>query len=85
VWDAPRSWRAPPARAIKSERVDREKAIQVALRASAEVPLEVVRLCVCGLRHAQTVAGHIARFSQDAAAAANVSLGGDPGTSPTIG
>ena len=47
--------------AIKSERAERERAIQVALRASTEVPLEVMRLCVSGLQHAETVAGRSRR------------------------
>ena len=46
---------------IKSERLERDKAIQVALRASTEVPLEVMRLCVRALQHAETVAGHSRR------------------------
>jgi formiminotetrahydrofolate cyclodeaminase len=47
--------------AITSERVERENAIQVALRASTEVPLEVMRLCVRALQHADTVARHSRR------------------------
>jgi formiminotetrahydrofolate cyclodeaminase len=46
---------------IKSERLEREKAIQVALRASTEVPLEIMGLCVRALQHAKTVAGHSRR------------------------
>jgi formiminotetrahydrofolate cyclodeaminase len=43
------------------QRAERQAAIQFALRASAEVPLEVMRLCVAGLQHAQTVAAHASR------------------------
>jgi methenyltetrahydrofolate cyclohydrolase len=39
-----------------AQRTEREAAIQLALRAAADVPLEVIRLCASGLRHAQTVA-----------------------------
>jgi formiminotetrahydrofolate cyclodeaminase len=40
----------------QEQRTRREAAIQLALRAAAEVPLEVMRLCVRGLQQAQTVA-----------------------------
>ena len=39
-----------------SERAERAAAIQLALRAAAEVPLEVMRLCALALQHAETVA-----------------------------
>jgi formiminotetrahydrofolate cyclodeaminase len=39
----------------------REAAIQLALRAAADVPLEVIRLCGLGLKHAQTVAASSCR------------------------
>src|SRR4029453_18915852 len=39
----------------------REAAIQLALRAAADVPLEVIRLCARGLKHAQTVAASSCR------------------------
>ena len=42
--------------ASQRERSKREAAIQLALRAAADVPLEVIRLCALGLKHAQTVA-----------------------------
>ena len=42
--------------ASQAQRSTREAAIQLALRAAADVPLEVIRLCAMGLRHAQTVA-----------------------------
>lgn len=38
------------------QREKREAAIQIALRAGADVPLEIIRLCVMGLKHASTVA-----------------------------
>ena len=53
-----------------AQRSDRRDAIQVALRASADVPLEVMRLCAQGLELAATVAAHGAR-----AASADVQLG----------
>jgi len=43
------------------QRSERQAAIQLALRASADVPLEVMRLCARGLDLAATVAGHGAR------------------------
>ena len=39
-----------------AQRSQREGAMQLALRAAADVPLEVIRLCALGLKHAQTVA-----------------------------
>ena len=53
-----------------AERSERQDAIQLALRASADVPLEVMRLCAQGLELAVTVAAHGAR-----AASADVQLG----------
>jgi formiminotetrahydrofolate cyclodeaminase len=53
-----------------AQRTEREAAIQLALRAAADVPLEVIRLCGQALRHAQAVAEHSTR-----AAAAEVQLG----------
>jgi len=44
-----------------AQRSKREKAIQFALRAAADVPLEVIRLCALGLKHAQTVAASSCR------------------------
>ncbi len=44
-----------------AQRSERQAAIQLALRASADVPLEVMRLCAQGLRVAATVATHGAR------------------------
>lgn len=43
------------------QRAERHTAIQFALRASAEVPLEVMRLCARALKHAQNVATHSSR------------------------
>ena len=54
----------------ETQRSERHTAIHFALRAAADVPLEVMRLCARGLKHAQTVAGHGAR-----AASADVALG----------
>ena len=56
--------------ASTSERADRQAAIQLALRAAADVPLEVMRLSASGLEQAQVVAAHGSR-----AAAADVQLG----------
>jgi formiminotetrahydrofolate cyclodeaminase len=56
--------------ASDAQRSERLAAIQLALRASADVPLEVMRLCAQGLELAATVAAHGAR-----AAAADVQLG----------
>jgi formiminotetrahydrofolate cyclodeaminase len=53
-----------------SQRSERQDAIQLALRASADVPLEVMRLCAQGLALAAPVAAHGAR-----AASADVQLG----------
>jgi methenyltetrahydrofolate cyclohydrolase len=53
-----------------AERSKRQAAIQLALRASADVPLEVMRLCTRGLELAATVAAHSAR-----AASAEIQLG----------
>jgi methenyltetrahydrofolate cyclohydrolase len=53
-----------------TERTEREAAIQFALRAAADVPLEVIRLCAGSLQHARTVAERCSR-----AAASDVELG----------
>ena len=53
-----------------AQRSERQGAIQLALRAAADVPLEVMRLCARGLELAATVAAHGAR-----AASADVQLG----------
>ena len=42
--------------ASQTERSRRQAAIQLALRAAADVPLEVIRLCALGLRQAQMIA-----------------------------
>lgn len=55
--------------ASDSQRSERQAAIQIALRAAADVPVEVMRLCSRGLTHAQTVAAHSSR-----AASADVEL-----------
>ena len=47
--------------ASDTQRSKREAAIQFALRAAADVPLEVIRLCVLGLKQAQTVAASSCR------------------------
>jgi len=47
--------------ASDAQRSRRRDAIQLALRASAEVPLEVMRLCARGLKTAASVAAHSAR------------------------
>jgi formiminotetrahydrofolate cyclodeaminase len=56
--------------ASTTQRTEREAAIQLALRAAADVPLEVIRLCAVGLQQARTVSEHCSR-----AAAAEVELG----------
>jgi formiminotetrahydrofolate cyclodeaminase len=56
--------------ASQMERARRQAAIQLALRAGADVPLEVIRLCALGLRHAQMVAASSCR-----AAGTDVELG----------
>lgn len=43
------------------QRLERDTAIQLALRAAAEVPLDIMRLSARGLKHAQTVAAHACR------------------------
>ena len=45
----------------QEQRSKREAAIQLALRAAADVPLEVIRLCALGLNQAQTVAASCSR------------------------
>ena len=52
-----------------SQRSERQAAIEIALRAAADVPVEVMHLCSRGLKHAQTVAAHSSR-----AASADVEL-----------
>ena len=47
--------------ASETERARRQAAIQLALRAAADVPLEVIRLCTLGLNHAETVAASSCR------------------------
>lgn len=44
-------------RASETQRAERDAAIQLAMRAAGEVPLEIMRLCVLALTHARTVAG----------------------------
>src|ERR1044071_2416722 len=56
--------------ATDAQRAERLAAIQLALRASADVPLEVMRLCAQGLEVAANVAAHGARASS-----ADVQLG----------
>ena len=56
--------------ASDAQRADRQAAIQIALRAAADVPLEVMRLALRGLKLAETVAAHSSR-----AASADVQLG----------
>ena len=53
-----------------TQRTEREAALQLALRAAADVPLEVLRLCALGLQQARTVGGQCSR-----AAASEVQLG----------
>jgi formiminotetrahydrofolate cyclodeaminase len=62
--------RAQHAQGERAQRSDRQDAIQLALRASADVPLEVMRLCAQGLELAATVSAHGAR-----AASADLQLG----------
>ena len=57
-------------RASAAQHSERQDAIQLALRACADVPLEVMRLCARGLELAAVVAAHGAR-----AASADVQLG----------
>jgi len=47
--------------ASQTERARRQAAIQLALRAAADVPLEVIRLCTLGLNQAETVAASSCR------------------------
>ena len=56
--------------ASAAQRTERQAAIQLALRAAADVPLEVMRLCARGLKLAESVAAHGAR-----AASGDVQLG----------
>ena len=52
------------------QRTERQDALQLALRAASDVPLEVIRLCALGLQHAETIAACCAR-----AASFDVQLG----------
>jgi formiminotetrahydrofolate cyclodeaminase len=54
----------------QTQQSERQTAIQFALRAAADVPLEVMRLCARGLKHADAVAGRGTR-----AASADIELG----------
>ena len=56
--------------ASANQRAQRLASLQIALRAAADVPLEVMRLCARGLRQAERLAAHSSR-----AAAADVQLG----------
>jgi formiminotetrahydrofolate cyclodeaminase len=47
--------------ASHAQRVQREAALQLALRTAADIPLEVMRLGALGLEHAQTIAEHACR------------------------
>jgi formiminotetrahydrofolate cyclodeaminase len=53
-----------------AQRAERQAAMQIALRAAADVPLEVMRLCARGLKLAETVAAH-----SSPAATADIQLG----------
>jgi formiminotetrahydrofolate cyclodeaminase len=53
-----------------AQHAERQAAIQLALQAAADVPLELMRLCSRGLRNAQIVAVHSSR-----AASADLTLG----------
>ena len=57
-------------RGSAAQRSERQEAIQLALRAAADVPLEVMRLCARGLEVAAVVAAHGSR-----AASVDVQLG----------
>jgi formiminotetrahydrofolate cyclodeaminase len=46
--------------ASDTQRTDRQAAIQLALRAAADVPLEVMRLCALGLKLAEIALLHVA-------------------------
>jgi formiminotetrahydrofolate cyclodeaminase len=66
--------------ASDTQRGAREAAIQLALRAAADVPLEVMRLSAHGLKHGQLVAAHGCRAASSdvelAVALLNVGLVG---------
>jgi formiminotetrahydrofolate cyclodeaminase len=44
--------------ASEAQRIERETAVQLALRAGTDVPLEVMRLCALGLKQAEIVVTH---------------------------
>src|SRR6185436_12373768 len=50
--------------ASQAQRSQRDAAIQLALRAAADVPLEVIRLCTLSLKHASTVAASSSRAAR---------------------
>lgn len=47
--------------ASRTQRVEREAALQLALRTAADIPLEVMRLAALGLNQARTIAEHACR------------------------
>ena len=49
--------------ASEAERTERQAALQLALRAAADVPLGVMRLCSDGLKHAEAVASRSSRVA----------------------
>jgi formiminotetrahydrofolate cyclodeaminase len=51
--------------ASQAQRVEREAALQLALRTSADIPLEIMRLAALGLRHARTTAEHACRAASN--------------------
>ncbi len=56
-----------------AQRAERAAAVQLALRAAADIPLAVARFCTIALRHAQTVAAHCSRAAaQDVVFAINL-------------
>lgn len=49
----------------QAQRADREAAVQLALRAAADVPLEIMRLSALGLEHAHRIAGCVSRAASN--------------------
>jgi methenyltetrahydrofolate cyclohydrolase len=51
--------------ASHAQRIEREAALQLALRTAADIPVEVMRLGTLGLQHARTIAEHACRAASN--------------------
>jgi formiminotetrahydrofolate cyclodeaminase len=62
--------------ASRTQRVEREAALQLALRTAADIPLEVMRLAALGLNQARTIAEHACRAASSECARVHLALVG---------